>query len=364
MGGFFESFLRVAMIVLIVGPVTAWVARVGAKERGDANESTERFTVRMPRAPRLLMAGCAVAFEVIMLVPYIWQGLSLGIWDHQLVWLGHGLALAALAVLALFSMPRIDVDGEEISARNIVGMRKRTTFDHITAATLHTQMMSIALYTEQGKFSSVSLEGVCSSNLLIRLAEEGIEVADAVQAPMTKASLCWAAIKPLTIVFLGMAAVFSLVLIFMVVFANVGIAVLAMVPFLFILLGAVLPLCMLSMPLRGVLLIGRQERELGFCFAREMAAHGVTGTELEDEDWFVSISNARIVAFRRDYIKKISAVEDSDSGNRCMLTAKSGRKHKVYAAGSTLDDLRTWFRRGARKRTMTERAQDALETIG
>lgn len=187
MGGFFESFLRVSMIVLIVGPVTAWVARVGAKERGDANESTERFTVRMPRAPRLLMAGCAVAFEVIMLVPYIWQGLSLGIWDHQLVWLGHGLALAALAVLVLFSMPRIDVDGEEISARNIVGMRKRTTFGHITAATLHTQMMSIALYAEQGKFSSVSLEGVCSSNLLIRLAEEGIEVADAVQAPMTKA---------------------------------------------------------------------------------------------------------------------------------------------------------------------------------
>lgn len=91
MGGFFESFLRVAMIVLIVGPVTAWVARVGAKERGDANESTECFTVRLPRAPRLLMAGCAIAFEVIMLVPYIWQGLSLGIWDHQLVWLGHGL---------------------------------------------------------------------------------------------------------------------------------------------------------------------------------------------------------------------------------------------------------------------------------
>ena len=53
MGGFFESFLRVAVIVLIVGPVTAWVARVGAKERGDANESTECFTVRLPRAPRL-----------------------------------------------------------------------------------------------------------------------------------------------------------------------------------------------------------------------------------------------------------------------------------------------------------------------
>lgn len=364
MDGFLESFLRVAMIVLIVGPATAWVARMGAKERGEATESTDRFTVRMPKAPRLIMAGCAVAFEAIMLIPYCWQGLSLGIWDHQLIWLGHGMALAGLSVLACMSMPRVDVEGEKISARNVLGMRKNTTFAYITKATLHTQMMSIVLYTEQGKFASVSLEGVCSSNLLLRLAEEGIEVTDAVQAPMTKVSLCWAAIKPLTIVFLGMAAVFSLVLVFMVIFANVGVAVLAMVPFLFVLLGILLPLCMLSMPLRGAWLIGQQERELGFSFSQEMAARGAAGTELEDEDWFVSISNARIVAFRRDYIKKISAVEDSDSGNRCVLTAKCGRKHRVYAAGSTLDDLRAWFRRGARKRTMAERAEDALETIG
>lgn len=363
MDSFFESLLRVAMIVLIVGPVTAWVVRMGAKERGEATEDTDRFTVRMPKAPRLIMAGCAVAFEVIMLIPYCWQGLSLGIWDHQLIWLGHGMALAGLAVLACMSMPRVDVEGDQISARNVFGMRKRTAFDHITKATLHTQMMSIALYTEQGKFASVSLEGVCSSNLLLRLAEEGIEVTDAVQAPMTKTSLCWAAVKPLTIVFLGMAAVFSLVLIFMVVFANVGVGVLAMVPFLFVLLGVLLPLCMLSMPLRGAWLLGRQEQELGFSFAQEMVARGATGTEFEDEAWFVSISNARIVAFRRDYIKKISAVEDSDSGNRCVLTAKSGRKHKVYAAGSTLDDLRTWFKRGPKKRTMTERAESALEAM-
>ena len=64
---------------------------------------------------------------------------------------------------------------------------------------------------------------------------------------------------------------------------------------------------MLSMPARGILEIGRQERELGFSFSDEMAARGATGTELEDDDWFVSISNARIVAFRRDYLKKVSA---------------------------------------------------------
>lgn len=31
MGGMLESFLRVAMVVFIVGPLTAWVARRGAR---------------------------------------------------------------------------------------------------------------------------------------------------------------------------------------------------------------------------------------------------------------------------------------------------------------------------------------------
>ena len=367
MGDLFESFLRVAMLVLIVGPLTAWIARRAARECKEATDSLEHFTVRMPAAPRVVLAACAVLFELIMLAVYVWQGLSLGIWDHALVWFGHAMALAGMGIWALVSLPRLDVDGEHIVIRTALGRRKRAMFSQITRATLHTQMMSVVLYAGdcggERKLATVNLEGTCATNLLARLAQEGIEVADAVQAPMTKARLCWAAIKPLTLVFVGMAVVFSLVIAFMALFTDEGAGLLVIIPFLFILIGGVLPLIMLSMPIRGAYEITLQERELGFSFAQEMAARGATGTEFEDDDWFVSISNARIVAFRRDYIKRLSAVEGTESGDRCVVTAKNGKKHKVYAAGSTLEDLRTWYRRGPRQRSMADRAADALETL-
>lgn len=215
MGDILESFLRVAMVVFIVGPLTAWVARRGARERSEATDSLDRFTVRMPAAIRTIIACCAVAFDLLMLGVYVWQGVSLGEWGHELVWFGHAMALAGMAIWALLSIPRIDVDGERILSRNAFGIRKETTFGNITHATLHTQMMRIDLFEGDRKFCSISLEGVCSLNLLARLEEEGIEVSDAVDGPMTKAGLCWSAVKPLTIVFNGMALVFSLVIAFM-----------------------------------------------------------------------------------------------------------------------------------------------------
>lgn len=362
MSDLFESFLRVAMVIFIVGPLTAWVARRGARERSEATDSLDRFTVRMPAAIRVILACCAVAFELLMLGVYVWQGVSLGEWDHELVWFGHAMALAGMAIWALLSIPRIDVDGDRILSRSAFGIRKESTFGNITRATLHTQMMRIDLYEGERKFCSVSLEGVCSLNLLARLEEEGIEVVDAIKGPMTKAGLCWAAIKPLTIVFNSMALVFSLVIAFMAFFTDEGMRLLVLVPFLFI--GVALPLFMLSMPARGILEIGRQERELGFVFADEMAARGATGTSLIDDDWFIEISNARVVAFRRDYLKKVAAHEGSESGDRCAVTAVDGRKFKVYAAGSTLEDLRDWFKNGAGERDAADRAGAALEAIG
>lgn len=102
---------------------------------------------------------------------------------------------------------------------------------------------------------------------------------------------------------------------------------------------------------------------LGFSFADEMAERGATGTSLVVDDWFIEISNTRVVAFRRDYLKRVGPHEGSESGDRCAVTAADGRKFRVYAAGSTLEDLRDWFERGAGKRGAAARATDALETI-
>ena len=363
MDSFLESTLRVAMLVLIVGPATAWVARHAAKERRRATRSLKTFTVQAPVAARLVIMVCAVVAEVMMTGVYAWQGFSQGIWDEQLAWLGHGLALVFLFVWAMMTMPRIDVADDVVTARSAIGRRRSVTFSQIDRAEVHLQMRSLTVFAEGVKFAKVSLESTCSTNLLARFAKEGIEVVDAVEGPMTKRRLCWAAIRPLALVMMGIAVVSSALLVFMCVFGGVKATILWLVLFLVVFVGIALPLFMLVMPLRGIYVLGQQERALGFSFEEEMSARGVTGTTHEDDDWFVDISNARVVAFRRDYVKKITSVEGGESGDRCVVFSKSGKKHKVYAAGSTLEDLRRWFRNGAREKSMVDSVEGALEAI-
>ena len=53
--------------------------------------------------------------------------------------------------------------------------------------------------------------------------------------------------------------------------------------------------------------------------------------------------------------------EHSEYGDRCMVTAQSGRKLRVYGAMTTLSDLRSWFENSPRDKTAAEAAEDALE---
>lgn len=94
-----------------------------------------------------------------------------------------------------------------------------------------------------------------------------------------------------------------------------------------------------------------------------MAERGATGASLEDQDWFIEISNMNVVAFRRDYLGRIGAPEHSEYGDRCIVATKGGRKLRVYGAATTLADPRSWFEDGPRDKTAAEAAEDALETI-
>lgn len=356
----FETGLRIALTVFIVAPATAWIARHAAKERHDAAQGLTTFSVRMPSSIKMLFMVCAVIFELLMLGVFVLQGLTTGLWDGQLVWLGHALACVCFAVWGLLSMPRIDVDGDVLSARSMWGARRSATFAQIEKAEARMQAMSLTLFAGNAPFASCSLESVCAESLLERLEQEGIAITDAVESPLTKASLCWTAMKPLVIVFTGIAAACAFILVIMCFFGGVDANVLWIIPALFVLIGGVVPLFLLSLPLRGLRLLARQERELGFSFAQEMASRGGTGVPFEDRDWFVHISNVRIVALRRDFIQSISEVEDCDGGGRCVLTAKSGRRHKVLASATTLEDLRRWFARGPMRKSGMEAAKDAI----
>ena len=93
-----ESVLRVGVLMVVVGPALAWIGRAAAKERKRATSSRKRFCVETPMTVRIVFAGCGVLFEAMLLFVYVWQGVAMGIWDHQLMWLGHALALACFVV--------------------------------------------------------------------------------------------------------------------------------------------------------------------------------------------------------------------------------------------------------------------------
>lgn len=262
-------------------------------------------------------------------------------------------------------MQRLDVDGDELRYRTVTGRRRTTTFAHVTKAEVHLQVHSLILYADDGRFATISIENTCTNNLIDRLEQEGIAIEDAVEGPCCKSKLGWAAIKPITLVFLGIAAVFSLVIVFVGVMGGSGLELLAIVPFLFILLGVVLPaLLFCALPLRGLLMLARQECELGFSFNEEMKVHGAVGTAFEDRDWFVEVSNGQVVAFRRDYVKSVLKHKRTENGDECVLMSKDGKKHKVRAAAPTLEGLHRWFKQGPREdKGWVERVGDTVEGI-
>ncbi len=331
------------MLVFIVGPAITWTVRHAAKERRCATTSTTSFTVQAPLVPRFVIMACAIASELLMLGVYIWQGLAQNIWDGQLAWLGHALALTFLLAWAFLSASRIDVSGDKITARSLLRRRHTTTFDRIDKAEIDFSTKSLALFSEDRKVAKISLEYQCIDNLIERLDRERIPLSNAAGKPATKRKLCWTALKPLTITFWVIAAAASGILVFMCIFADMEAKMLWLIPGLFVLTGVVLPLCMLTMPLRGLYLLALQEHELGFSFAKDMSEENATGIPYESQRWFVDVSNARIVAFRRDYLKSVSSAKKGDAGDWCIATAKNGRKHKVHAAEPTLQDLRRWF---------------------
>ncbi len=130
-------------------------------------------------------------------------------------------------------------------------------------------MRSLTVFAEGVKFAKVSLESTCVSNLLARFAEGGRRGCRCGRGPYDE-----------------MAALLGGDTAFgdgshgdsrcVVGAARVHVRVrrrwdgdpLAFVPFLIVFVGIALPLFMLIMPLRGIYVLGQQERELGFDFGR------------------------------------------------------------------------------------------------
>ncbi|MCL2525701.1 MAG: hypothetical protein FWE46_01410 [Coriobacteriia bacterium] len=104
--------------------------------------------------------------------------------------------------------------------------------------------------------------------------------------------------------------------------------------------------CFIGMfaPLRGLMLLQRQEKELGFSFNAEMKRRRAQMPQYQDDDFYVSVSSDRIVAVRRDYIAQL---DDNREENRVLsyvtMRSRSGRKHRIVGHYTSIDGLETWY---------------------
>jgi len=98
-------------------------------------------------------------------------------------------------------------------------------------------------------------------------------------------------------------------------------------------------------PLRGALLIQRQDKTLGRNFNEEMKKRKVSEFDFSDGDCFVSVKSDRIIAFYRGYI---ATIEDKREENRILsrivVHSTCGRRHKVVGHFESIDHFQAWFK--------------------
>jgi len=100
----------------------------------------------------------------------------------------------------------------------------------------------------------------------------------------------------------------------------------------------------LMAPLRGILLITRQEKALDFEFAREMHRLKASGSEYIDEDWFINVTSDRVLALRRDYIKRIEQYQvESRALTHLTFLSTDGKKTKLLGNAVTIQEFHAWY---------------------
>ena len=98
-----------------------------------------------------------------------------------------------------------------------------------------------------------------------------------------------------------------------------------------------------------------QESALGFSFNEEMKKNDINefpkkhsrdelGRQYQDENWFIAITNTRIITLHRNYVLDIGDIKFVFFMNwMVVVNGTDGRKLKIIGGLSSINDLRTWF---------------------
>jgi len=97
-------------------------------------------------------------------------------------------------------------------------------------------------------------------------------------------------------------------------------------------------------PVRGIILINKQESALDFSFNEEMKNREVSNYDFADKDYFISLKSDRVVVLRRDFIARLEDMrEENRMLSRITVIDATGKQHKVTGHAESIDALQTWF---------------------
>lgn len=340
----FDSALHAIMLLLVAAPLISLISTMAKKER--ATRSLNAFTVRTPRTYRLVFLAGAVAFQAIGIAIAAWSYLFEGSVATDVLWVCIWMGLFVFLIYVAATLQRLRVTKEGIAYRTPLGRTRSCTFAELEALEHASEGAFIALRARGRRFALISGDCACVKNLLERCEREGVPVRAREQRPTTLGLLLRTALSIPLGIGVGVSAFLA--------FTLAGSALVGAVPFEMIampltLAPLIVAICVGGcsvLCIRGILLIKEQERHFGCAFADEMRERGARGNAWHDDRWFVGASACRILAVRRDFLKRVGRAKASDDGHFCPATLHDGRKVRLYADKAALDRLRDWFNRG------------------
>ena len=341
-----DRILLPLFIALIVPSVLSLL--FAKAEREKKTLSIKRFTVSSPRVFRnffLIASGIPV---IIGLILYIAFASNPNSESREVLIFLCGLSGVILLLGLVLTLWKLDVDGDSLKYRNFFGLTKKISVDKINRV-VTTDHKSIIIYANGRRFGSMTREFSHLENFKKYCARYGIEMQPDSSRPLTKRTLCMKAMRPMFIIgyiTFGFFVVFSMGL-------YLGNSVLSI--FEHVILGAglgffffILLLIIASpIPLRGISLISKQEKLLGFRFDDEMSFHKIYSAEFSSDLWFVCIDRARVIALRRDYIRSVEKDPAICSAgamtSKTSLVCADGNVREIIGSHNSITTLTQWL---------------------
>jgi len=313
-------------------------------------ELKNKFTVGFPdnfRKLFFLLACCCATFGIIIHISnYIRFGESdIGI----IIFLVLIVPMFLLGIIVGMKTWRLDVEEDKLKYRNFFGIKKETTFDRLNKL-VRKSKDRIIIYSEDKRFGMLTSYFENLHCFYQRCEQECIEVQSKSSHPLSKWKLYIESMKSL--LGIGMVAVIFLPIFLPIIitdryfgflrnFLLVSLEGLG----LGISLTVLLIIICLPMSIKGMRLIKKQEKILGFSFNEEMENHNICSGNYQDNNWFIDVEFSRAFAFRKGYIKKISKIKREAIGGilwEATITSVNNETTKIRGSQHMFLELKEW----------------------